>query len=215
MHKECVVLLHGLGRTSMSMLSLQRTLESNGFHVWNKSYPSTKKSIAELSHVVGDAITQCTEKNATRIHFVTHSLGGILVRHYFQHHSIPNIGRVVMLGPPNHGSEIVDHCRDKWWFKLTTGPSGQELGTAPSSVPNSLKPVNLDVGIIAGRKSSDPWFSPLFADQNDGKVSVASAKLEGMKDFLVVDSGHIFMANSKEIGRQVISFLKTGKFEKI
>ncbi len=215
MPKECVVLLHGLGRTRLSMRALQRDLENSGFCVWNKSYPSTKKSIEELSCVVGQAIAECTEKNATSIHFVTHSLGGILVRHYFQHHSIPNIGKVVMLGPPNHGSDIVDHCRDKWWFKLATGPPGQELGTESGSVPNALKPMNLDVGIIAGRKSSEPWFSPLFADQNDGKVSVASAKLEGMKDFLVVDSGHTFMANSKEVSRQVVSFLKTGKFERV
>ena len=110
------MLLHGLGRTRLSMRALQRDLENSGFCVWNKSYPSTKKSIEELSCVVGQAIAECTEKNATSIHFVTHSLGGILVRHYFQHHSIPNIGKVVMLGPPNHGSDIVDHCRDKWWL---------------------------------------------------------------------------------------------------
>lgn len=214
MPKECVALLHGLGRTRLSMRALQRDLENSGFCVWNKNYPSTKKSIEELSCVVGQAIAQCVEKNATPIHFVTHSLGGILVRQYFQDHGLENIGRVVMLGPPNHGSEIVDHWRDKWWFKLATGPSGQELGTESTSLVNSLKPLNLEVGIIAGCKSSDPWFSPLFSTENDGKVSVASARLEGMKDFLVVNRGHIFMANSREVSRQVVSFLKTGMFAK-
>ena len=214
MPKECVVLLHGLGRTRLSMHALQRDLESSGFCVWNKSYPSTKKSIAELSGVVGQSIAQCVEKNAMPIHFVTHSLGGILVRHYFQYHGLENIGRVVMLGPPNHGSEIVDHCRDKWWFKRAVGPSGQELGTESISLPNALEPLNLEVGIIAGCKSSDPWFSRLFSTENDGKVSVASARLEGMKDFRVVNRGHTFMANSREVSRQVVSFLKTGMFEK-
>lgn len=208
------MLLHGLGRTRLSMRALQRDLASSGFCVWNKSYPSTKKSIAELSCVVGLAIAQCLEKNATPIHFVTHSLGGILVRHYFQDHGLENIGRVVMLGVPNHGSEIVDHCRDKWWFKFVTGPSGQELGTAPASLPNSLKPLDLEVGIIAGCKSSDPWFSPLFAAENDGKVSVVSARLDEMKDFRIVRRGHTFMTNSREVRRQVVSFLKTGMFEK-
>lgn len=208
------MLLHGLGRTSRSMRSLQRSLENNGFCVRSQSYPSTKRSVEELSHVVGKAIEQCAIKNAFPIHFVTHSLGGILIRHYFQNHGFQDVGRVVMLGPPNHGSEIVDRCRNKWWFKLATGPSGQELGTEPTSIPNSLKHINLEVGIIAGRKSSDPWFSPFFTGQNDGKVSVASARLEGMKDFLVVDRGHTFMVNSKEVCRQTVAFLRTGKFEK-
>jgi pimeloyl-ACP methyl ester carboxylesterase len=215
MADECVILLHGLGRTSLSMLSLQRSLQAEGYSVWNRGYASTRKSIEELSLVVGRAIDSCVEEGAETINFVTHSLGGILVRQYFQNHNIPNAGRVVMLGPPNHGSEIVDQFKDRWWFRLATGPAGQELGTGSESVPNSLKPVNIDVGVIAGRKTSDPWFSELFAGENDGKVSLASAQLEGMKDFLIVENGHTFMANSQEVGRQVLAFLRTGKFEKI
>jgi len=215
MARECVVLLHGLGRTHMSMNTLERELERAGYHVWNKSYPSRKQSIEELSAVVGRAINSCVDGKARRIHFVTHSMGGIMVRQYLQNHSVPNIGRMVMLGPPNHGSEVVDTYRDKWWYRLATGPAGQQLGTEKSSVPNSLGPLEIEVGVIAGRKTGDPWFSPLFTDANDGKVSVTSAQLDGMKDFLIVENGHTFMANSKEVCRQVLAFLRMGEFEKI
>ena len=212
MARECVVLLHGLGRTKLSMLPLQRSLEAAGYEVKNQGYPSTTKSIEDLAPVVAQAIDACLEKQAGPVHVVTHSLGGILLRQYVHDHADAPIGRVVMLAPPNHGSEIADRFKARWWYQLATGPAGQQLGTDPSSVPNSLGPVTVHIGVIAGRRSSDPWFSHVFAGPHDGKVSVASAQLQGMQDFLVVDSGHTFMPSSPEVARQVLSFLQHGKF---
>ncbi len=212
MAKECVVLVHGLGRTKLSMFALQRSLESAGFAVQNLGYPSTRQSIEELSPAIARAINGCMEAQSRPIHVVTHSMGGILLRQYLQDYPDAAIERVVMLAPPNHGSEIADRYKDTWWYRLATGPAGQQLGTDPASVPNRLGPAQRQVGVIAGNKSSDPWFSALFAGPHDGKVSVASAQLQGMQDFLVVDSGHTWMANSREVSRQVLSFLKEGKF---
>jgi len=211
--RDCVILLHGLGRTNLSMLSLELELRLD-FHVVNSSYPSTSKSIDELSYVVKDGVDSCREKSAAQIHFVTHSLGGILVRKYFQDVTVPEARRVVMLGPPNHGSEVAEHYKDSWWYKFATGPAGQELGTHEESLPNTLKPIQLEVGIIAGTKSSDPWFSYLFEGAGDGKVSVSSTALEEMKDFIIVHQGHTFIANSPEVIAQVQYFLAHGKFNK-
>lgn len=210
---ECVILLHGLGRTSLSMNKLERTLEEKGYLVWNEGYPSRKKTIEELASVVEEGIGQCRKKRARKIHFVTHSLGGILVRQYFQEHGAAEARRVVMLGPPNRGSGITDRHKDAWWYKEATGPAGQQLGTGPDSLPNRLASVPLEIGIIAGTSGGD-LFASAFKDANDGKVSVESTKLGEMKDFLVVDTGHTFIMNSDEVIGQVIFFLKEGRFDR-
>jgi pimeloyl-ACP methyl ester carboxylesterase len=211
---ESVVLLHGLGRSRRAMLALQAALRSSGYTVWNRGYPSTRAPVEQLAPVVGAAVAECRKSAPQRIHFVTHSMGGILLRAYLQDHEVAEAGRVVMLGPPNHGSEIVDAYRDRWWFRWWNGPAGQQLGTARDSLPNRLAPLKLEVGVIAGKRSGDPWFGGLFRGEHDGKVSVASASLPEMKALLVVDAGHTFMMNSPEVIRQVKAFLKDGVFEK-
>lgn len=211
---DCVVLLHGLGRSHLSMAPLQLALERAGYAVWNDGYDSTSAPIEQLAPVVGAAIDACRQSQPGRIHFVTHSMGGILVRAYFQDHRLAEAGRVVMLAPPNHGSEVVDRYRDRWWFRSATGPAGQQLGTGADGLPRRLKPIPLEVGIIAGTASSDPWFGDAFVTDHDGKVSVASAQLPEMKDLLVVDRGHTFMMNSPEVVRQALVFLETGRFRR-
>ncbi len=212
---DCVILLHGLGRTSSSMSSLGNALKKEGYFVVNNSYPSTKKNIDELSSIVENGINECRKRNTDKINFVTHSLGGILVRNYFQTNHVPEAKRVVMLGPPNHGSEVTSKYKDRWWYRLSTGPAGQELGLELTSKPNQLKEIPLEVGIIAGTKSVDPWFSGAFETDNDGKVSVESAKLEGMKDFIVVPHSHTFMPGFSDVHEQVSYFLLYGKFKSV
>ncbi len=211
---DCVVLLHGLGRTNYSMASLEKSLMKEGYVVVNDSYPSRKENIEKLSAVVGKGIEECKKQRVQEIHFVTHSLGGILVRSYFQTNVVPEAKRVVMLGPPNHGSEVTSNNKDKWWYKLFTGPAGQELGIEPTSKPNQLGKISLEVGIIAGTESLDPWFSRAISGPNDGKVSVESAKLEEMKDFITVPHSHTFMAESADVQKQVSFFLTQGKFKR-
>jgi triacylglycerol lipase len=201
MATECVVLLHGLGRTQLSMMRLESALEKAGYMVWNEGYPSRRDTVEKLAPVVGEAIEACRAHRPARIHFVTHSMGGILVRAYFRDRAVADAGRVVMLAPPNHGSAIVDARRESWWFRWFTGPAGRQLGTAADSLPNTLPTLPLEVGIIAGRR--------------DGKVTVESTRLAGMKEHLVVDSAHTFIMSSPEVIRQVKAFLKEGAFEKV
>jgi pimeloyl-ACP methyl ester carboxylesterase len=197
---ECVVLLHGLGRTQFSMLLLERSLERAGYTVWNEGYPSRSATVQQLAPVVGRAIEACRTHRPAKIHFVTHSMGGILVRAHFRDHVVPEAGRVVMLAPPNRGSAIVDAHRERWWFRAATGPAGQQLGTGADSLPNTLPPLALEVGIIAGRY--------------DGKVPVSSTQLPEMKEQLIVDHAHTFIMNSPDVIRQVKAFLRDGAFQK-
>lgn len=211
---ENVVLLHGLARTSRSMGRLERHLLHRGFNVFNIDYPSAKHPIAELVKYIDQEVKRCCSDADRKLHFVTHSLGGITVRAYLKDHHLENLGRVVMLSPPNHGTEVVDRLRTNSLFKALTGPAGQQLGTAPTSVPNSLGPAEFELGVIAGSKSINPLFSLWIAGTNDGTVSIASSKVTGMDDFLVVHHSHYFIMKSREVIEQVIFFLENGRFDK-
>ncbi len=211
--QDCVILLHGMGRTHHSMSLIEDRLKKDGYLVWNKSYPSTSRRIESLAEeAIGPGLAFCASHQAHQSHFVTHSLGGILLRYYLQHRRVPGLGRIVMLSPPNHGSEIADRLKDNYLYQKFMGPAGQELGTDAGSLPQQLKPVDAEVGVIAGDSSSDPWFSPMIPGNDDGKVSVQSTRLKEMQDFIVVGSGHSFIMRNSDAIRQIRHFLKTGCF---
>lgn len=212
--REYVILLHGLCRTSRSMRVMERSLAAAGYQVVNVDYPSRTAPVERLSEwAIAPAVTACQRDGATTIHFVTHSLGGILVRSYLARHTIPELGRVVMLGPPNQGSELVDKLGTLWFFKRINGPAGDELGTEVHSVTCRLGPANFCVGVIAGNRSINWINSCLIPGPDDGKVSVARARLEGMTDFVVVPATHPFLMRNRTVIRQTLAFLQTGRFE--
>lgn len=212
---ECVVMLHGLARTEKSLHKLEHHLKKDGFYVLNIDYLSRKKNIQTLSvETIEKARAECAIAGATKIHFVTHSLGGILVRYYLEKHVIEELGRVVMLSPPNQGSEVVDKLKDMPFFKWLNGPAGLQLGTDKDSIPKTLGSPDYEVGIITGDKSINPILSLLIPGKDDGKVSVENAKLTGMKDFLIVHKAHPFIMNDKNVLRQVTFFIENGKFNR-
>jgi len=212
--QPCVILLHGLARTSSSMNKMEQALSESGYLVRNTTYPSTQKPINELaSEVIPAAIESCNEEGDRPIHFVTHSLGGILIRYYLETNVLDNLGRVVMLSPPNQGSEVVDNLSGMPGFMAINGPAATQLGTDQDGVPSQLGPATFDVGIITGNRSINLINSMMIPGEDDGKVSVERAKLEGMSDFLVVPHSHPFIMNSKHVIRQVLYFLEHGRFE--
>lgn len=213
--EECVVLLHGLARTACSMTKLMDGLTGEGFIVENIGYPSRKLATDELATVaIEEGLGRCRNRGIKHINFVTHSLGGILVRHYLRHNEIPELRRVVMLGPPNQGSEVVDKLKDFPGFEFLNGPAGTQLGTRPTDIPKSLGPVDFELGIIAGTSSINLLLSALLPNPNDGKVSVESAKVDGMADFMTLPTAHPFLMRNDKVISQVISFLKSGRFKR-
>jgi len=212
-NNQYVILLHGMARTSRSMWWMSRALKQAGYQAINLDYPSTRHNIQRLANKPVHSAVQQLHK-AERIHFVTHSLGGILVRHYLQTYTLPKGSRIVMLAPPNHGSEVTDRLINWKPYQWLNGPAGQQLGTNSNSVPNQLKPIDIEVGIITGNKSTNPLFSSWIPGQDDGKVSVNSAKLNGLKDFLVVPTGHTFIMNNANVIAQTLYFLENGCFDR-
>ena len=196
------------------MLKMKAVLENAGYAVFNCNYPSRKHPIELLSvNTIAQAIQHCLEKfHPLRIHFVTHSMGGIMVRYYLSQHSVPELGRVVMLGPPNAGSELVDRLSGYQLFTLINGPAGKQLGTDPLSLPNSLGPVDYEVGIIAGNKNLNLLSSILIPGDHDGRVSTQSTRLEGMADFIQLRCSHSFMMNRQDVIQQTLHFLTRGHF---
>lgn len=210
---EFVVLLHGLARSRDSMAKMAGRLSAEGYRVLNLDYPSTSKTIEAIAdEYLPGAIDFCRLNGARRIHFVTHSMGGIVVRYYLARRHLPELGRVVMLSPPNGGSEVVDTFRENWFFQWLNGPAGQELGTGEESLPRRLGPVNFELGIITGDRSINWILSSIIPGEDDGKVSVKNARVEGMQAFLVIHASHPFIMKNREAIRQTLGFLATGKF---
>ena len=210
---EYVILLHGLARSNRSFTKLALVLNENGYHTINCNYPSRKYSVDRLAEcAIRDALSHCPE--GSKINFVTHSMGGILVRQYLSAKVIENLGRVVMLGPPNKGSQVVDSLRYVPGFKLFNGPAGVQLGTEADSVPNKLGSADFDVGIIAGTRSINLILSTMLPKPDDGKVSVENTKLNGMRDHICLPVTHPFMMKNNMVINQILYYLNHGQFSR-
>jgi triacylglycerol lipase len=214
---ECVILLHGLIRTAASMEPMQEALAEAGFETINIDYPSRDFPIEQLAPLaIDEGLAGCRAVEGTEtIHFVTHSLGGILVRQYLSETNIPELGRVVMLAPPNQGSKAADELRDVPGFDWMNGPAGAQLGKGKGSVPLALGPAEFELGVIAGTGSIDPIGSAVLDDPDDGKVSVEDTKVDGMDDFVVISHSHAMIMRMPRTIELTIQFLRTGSFESV
>lgn len=210
---DCVVLLHGLNRSWRMMRPLAEALQEAGFTTANVDYPSQAGPVEEIAPLaVGTGLTECRALGAQRIHFVTHSIGGILLRYENERAPIADLGRVVMLGPPNQGSEVVDITKSWPGVGMFGGAAGLQLGTDDASIPSQLGPVDFELGVIAGTGTINFWMSAMLPDEDDGKVTVAATQVDGMDDFLTVTNSHRYITRSDVVFRNTASFLKNGRF---
>ncbi len=213
--RECVILLHGLARSRHSLERMEEALREDGFVAVNLGYPSRHKPIEALAlEAIPPALELCEDGAAHTKHFVTHSMGGLLVRYYLAVRPIPGLGRVVMLSPPNRGSEAADILHQRAFYEWLNGPAGQQLVTGPGGLAAQLGPVTYPVGVITGNRHAffDAWLAREIPGEDDGKVAVERAKVEGMADFLVLPYSHPFIMNAHEVIAQTLYFLRHGRF---
>jgi len=208
-----VVLLHGIACNSAMMLRMQKSLQKRGFKTLNLSYKSRKRTLEQLANDVRGPIQEFADELNGEIHFVAHSMGGLLTRVLLMKYRPERLGRVVMLGTPNKGSEVADFLREVNLYRKIYGPAGQQLCTHDNEILSILPPVDYEVGVIAGSRAINPVTSNFILPQpNDGKVSVESTKLEGMTDHIVIPTSHAWLTQSSKAIAQTTAFLLNGKF---
>lgn len=208
---DCVVLLHGLARTPRSMRVMERYLKEHGFSVLNLGYPSTRASIEGLAEELASEVERASQRWG-RLHFVTHSMGGIVLRQMRRMGLEIEMGRCVMLSPPNRGSHVVDRLGDWRIFGWLNGPAGQQLKTGPEGLPERLGAVDFECGVITGNRSVNWILSLLLPKPNDGKVAVSHAGVEGQSDFKVFPVSHPFIMRDARVLANTLAFLREGAF---
>jgi len=206
---DVVVLLHGLGRSPSAMHRLERRFEQAGFQVANLGYDSLNDTPEEILADITAQLDACCMDKTPQVHFVGHSLGGLIIRAYLEEQDVENLGRAVLLGTPNAGTEYIDNGEDRWWYAFL-GPTGTALGTGADSFPNSLPAPDYPLGVIAGRTDRDN--EDELPGEDDGLVTVESTRLDGMADFILLDVTHWELRSNAAVADQAIAFLRTGSF---
>lgn len=215
---ETVILLHGIGRSPASMQDMEEALQRNGYHTLNIGYPSLDQSIPDISQWLRKThLTESFWQQASKVHFVTHSMGGLVAQHYLAEYKsvIPagKMGRAVMLGPPHQGSEVADTLDALPPYHWYYGPAASELTTKRH--PAESEDIWYELGIIAG---TTEWPYPVAAflipGESDGRVSVNSTKTPGMADHTTLPATHSFIMNKARVQNLTRHFLQTGRFPK-
>jgi pimeloyl-ACP methyl ester carboxylesterase len=210
---DCVVLLHGIGMRAYVMKRIETALRAEGYRTVNLSYPSRRMPFEQIAgEYLPARLREHDVARAPRVHFVTHSMGSLVVRKLIQDARPANLGRVVMIGPPNQGSAAADRAKESALLRKFLGGNLVRLGTGEDAIARTLGPADFEVGIIAGEVALNPVFGDALGGRNDGAVAVESAKLDGMRDFLVVPYSHTVMLWRTAVVDQVRAFLREGKF---
>ena len=209
---DYVILLHGIGRTSACMNKLQEAFEKDGYQVLNLDYPSREDTVLNTASKLHEKIDAFVVDKTKKVNFVGYSLGGLVTRAYIQKHHPDNLGRVVMLGTPNNGSEVADMLENSSLFNWFYGPAGKDLTTSFNRNVAFGVP-DYEVGIVSGTWTIDPVSYFIIKGPNDGKVSVESTKIENMTDQIVLPVTHTFMPMNSTVVEQAKTFIKSGKFK--
>jgi len=192
---------------------MQAAIEAKGYATLNLGYASRSKALQALAEDIHPAIDRFAGGIEGSVHFVCHSMGGLLARVYLARYRPKRLGRVVMLGTPNGGSEIADRLKNFAAYRAFFGPAGQQLGTQRDADIDALLPrIDYPVGIIAGNRSIYPITSAFLPKPHDGRVSVENTRLDGMADHVVIGASHPWLVRNAEAIAQTIAFLNGGQF---
>jgi len=214
-NQDGVILLHGISRTALSFRKMQAALEAAGFATLNIDYPSRRYALESLAEHIHPAVALFSAGSEGQLHFACHSMGGLLARVYISKYRPERLGRVVMLGTPNGGSEIADRLKNVSLYRAWFGPAGAQLGTRRDAATSALfPPIDYPVGIIAGNRSIYPVASALLPKPNDGRVSVERTKLDGMADHIVIGASHPWLPRNRLAIEQTMAFLRNGRFSR-
>ncbi len=209
--RESVVLVHGLGRTEQSFVVLAQRLRWAEYDVTTVGYDSRSAPLQEHAARLADAVASCC-RDAPTLHFVGHSMGGMVIRRYLADSPPATLGRVVLLAPPSQGSELAERLRQHPVAAEILGPSGRSLGTGSDDLPATLPPPAYELGIVAGNRSINPVGSAVIPGVDDGAVALDRVGVPGAP-IVILPRSHTFIMNSRHAADAVIRFLQTGAFE--
>lgn len=209
---DVVVLVHGFDKDWRAMEAMADFLRAHDYRVINLDYPTRSLRAGPILAILAGELKGCCA-DARRVDFVGHSFGGILIRDYLAHHPVPNLGRVVLIATPNGGSEFADFIEnDVPWLRRTLGPLLAEMGTGPDDLPAKLPRPSYPVGVIAGDLTHNPLGAWILPGPDDGAVSVASTRFDGMTDFVVVPANHFWLRHDPQVFAEILNFLRKGQF---
>ena len=202
---DTIALLHGQGRTRLSMLILGKRFRSAGYQTVNFPYNQTSDTLDEISSQLIDFIRK--KVKTTNYHLIGHSLGNVIIRNAFRKEYPDGLGKVVMLAPPNQPAHLAKRLKKNLIYRVFTGDSGQKL--SEEKFYRDLPVPTVPFGVIAGDKGQ----SLTFSEPNDGLVSVESTKLDGMADWILLHHGHTFIMNCKDTFYHCQHFIEHGRFK--
>lgn len=211
--KPVVVLLHGIMNKPFVMDRIASRLTQEGYDVHNWGYASTDALIEDHAARVYRFIQTLPADRP--LHFVGFSQGAIIIRYTLTHYPVPNAKRFVMIAPPNHGCEIAEDFYQYAWFRGLYGDKSiKQLFAHQNDFLKTCGIPKIDFGIIAGGKGDSEGYSKRIPGDDDGTVSVESARLEGAKDFVLLPYPHTPLVFASSTVSQVAHFLAEGAFKK-
>ncbi|NGX55793.1 MAG: hypothetical protein K1060chlam5_00020 [Candidatus Anoxychlamydiales bacterium] len=206
--KETVVCIHGFYRSKLNMIIIAKAFRKKGYDVLNYGYPSRKKKIEDLADDLVEKLILISKKNpSSKISFVTHSMGGLVLRSAVNKTNCPmqaKIGKAVLLAPPNKGAIIARQLKKYRLARLFFGKkAGRELMNYENFDHLGIFPKEIDVLVIAGNSG----INPLIGKENDGKVAVEETCLSTSHKHIVIKSGHALIAYNKNVIRHAMNFI--------
>jgi len=219
MKGKAVLVLGGLGDPRLIPEGMATFLhEQGGYMAQCVAYPSLFDDIGRHAKSLDSVVRHLD--GIEEINFVGHSMGNLVIRRYLADQTNAATGkkpdkrikRIVMLGPPNQGAELAEKLGDNPAFIAAFGIAGQQLGKRWAELKPTLATPACEFGIIAGGRGDDHGYNPLLTGDNDGIVTVASTRLAGARDFLLVNELHFFLLRTSTVQKPTLEFLRHGYF---